>query len=139
VQKVVQEMINYRKPKKEVADGTEPKAGRSTAQTSFGSLLLKGREVLGVMKQLGAAYVTSNPLVTVAAFGELLDAAEAQDTVIGAALTKLSAAKRERQQLFEGEAGLRERVAAMKSHVAGNVDGGRKSTLYREMVKIRYQ
>ncbi len=139
VQKVVQEMVNYRKPKKEVADGTEPKAGRSTAQTSFGSLLLKGREVLGVLKHLDGAYVTGNALVTVAAFGQLLDDAEAKDPIITSALTQLNAAKRERQKLFEGADGLPQRVAAMKSHVAGNVEGGRKSTLYREMVKIRYQ
>jgi hypothetical protein len=139
VQKVVQEMINYRKPKKDVADGTEPKEDRSTAQTSFGSVLLKGREVLGVIKHMADAYVTGNPLVTVAAFGQLLDAAEAQDTIIGTARNQLNEAKRARLKLFEGEEGLRERVAAMKSHVAGNVEGGRKSTLYKEMVKVRYQ
>jgi hypothetical protein len=54
VQRIGQEMVNYQKPAKEVANGTDPK--RSTAQMSFGSLLLKGQEVLGVMKDMKGTY-----------------------------------------------------------------------------------
>lgn len=140
VQRLVQEMQDYRKPKKEAADGTDPGPERSMAQTSFGSLLQKGREVLGVMNGLGNKYVTDNALVTVEAFGQLLDDAEAQDTKINEALKPLNAAKRARKKLIEDpEEGLTVRIAAMKSHVAGNVEGGKKSTLYQELVKVRYQ
>jgi hypothetical protein len=137
VQRIGQEMVNYQKPAKEVANGTDPK--RSTAQMSFGSLLLKGQEVLGVMKDMKGTYVTNNPLVTVAGFEQFLADLVAQDTVISDALKPLNAAKRERKKLFEGEESLAVRVAAMKSHVVGEMKEGRKSTLYKEMVKVRYQ
>lgn len=139
VQRIAQEMVNYQKPTKEVADGSDTDPKRSTAQMSFGSLLLKGQEVLGVMKELKGAYVTNNPLVTVAAFEQFLADLVAQDTVISEALKPLNAAKRARKKLFEGEESLPVRVAAMKSHVAGEMVEGKKSTLYKEMVKVRYQ
>lgn len=140
VQRLAQEMHNYRKPKKEVADGTDPGPQRSTAQMSFGSLLQKGREVLGVIKEMGDQYVTDNALVTVAAFEQLLNDAEAQDTKVNEALKPLNAAKRDRKKLVEDpEEGLTVRIAAMKSYVAGNVEGGKKSVLYQELVKVRYQ
>ena len=140
VQRIVQEMRDYQKPKKEVADGTDPVPDApSTAQTSFGSLLLKGQEVLGVMKDATTKYVTGNALVTVAAFEQFLTDLEAQDTVVTDALTPLNKAIKARVALFEGPEGLQERVVAVKSYVAGEMEGGKKSDLHKELVKVRYQ
>lgn len=140
VQDLVQEMRNYRQPKqKEVANGTDPAAGAapaSQAQLSFGSLLQKGKEVRGVMKDAATNYQTGNALVTVAAFEAFLQQLSDQNTVISEALKPLNAAIRERNRLVEGPEGLTERVAALKSHVAGEM--GKGSVLHKELVKVRY-
>ncbi len=140
VQGLGQEMRNYRKPKQqEVADGADPaaeEAPTSQAQLSFGSLLQKGKEVLGVMKDAATNYQTGNALVTVAAFEAFLQQLSAQNTVISEALQPLNAAIRERNRLVEGPGGLRERVAAMKSHVAGEM--GKGSVLHKGLMKVRY-
>lgn len=141
VQALTQEMRNYRKPKpkdKDVANGTDPAvdAEPSQAQLSFGSLLAKGREVVAVMKTPATTYKTANPLVTVAAFEAFLDAMEAQNTTISDALTPLNTAIRKRNQLVEGEEGLGVRVAAIKSHVAGEM--GKGTDLHKALLKVRY-
>lgn len=141
VQRIVQEMRAYQKPKREAADGTElePEATRSTAQTSFGSLQLKAGEILGVMQEPSTNYVTGNVLVTVAAFEQFLKDLGTQDTTVADAKRPLRQAMKDRQKLFEGPEGLPERVAAIKSHVAGEMAGGKKSDLHKELVKVRYQ
>lgn len=141
VQEIVQEMRNYRKPKeREEADGTEPEAvSPSQAQTSFGSLLQKGWEVLAVMKSLPAGYKTSNALVTLAAYEAYLNQLVAQNTVVTDALTPLNKAIRERNALVEGEDGLTARVRELKSYVAGEMPEGKKSNLHKELLKVRYE
>jgi hypothetical protein len=49
-------------------------------------------------------YVTGNPLVTVAGFGQFLTDLEAQDTVVLDALTPLNKAVKARLALFEPRA-----------------------------------
>lgn len=141
VQELVQEMRNYRKPKeRDEADGTEPEASSpSQSQTSFGSLLQKGWEVLAVMKNLPAGYKTNNPLVTLAAYEAYMEQLVAQNTVVTDALKPLNEAIRERNKLVEGEDGLTARVRELKSYVAGEMQEGKKSNLHKDLMKVRYE
>lgn len=139
LQRLAQEMRGYQKPKNDpIPDGTAgPGAdAQSAAQTSFGSLLQKAKEALGTVKGMGAAFKTSNPLVTMAELTKYLTTVEAQDTVVSDALNPLKEKTKQRVKLYEGETGLRKRMAAAKSHVAGEHTKG--SQLYKDLVKIKY-
>ncbi|MBC7449395.1 MAG: hypothetical protein H7330_15185 [Hymenobacteraceae bacterium] len=134
-------MRGYRKPAKDaMPDGAAPDpAGASApsqAQTSFGSLLQMGRDALGTLKGMGDQYETDNPLVTVAALEAFVGALKEQDTTINDALTPLRTATRLRYALYEGEEGLKARMTAVKSHVAGAQK--KSSPLYKDLVKIKY-
>ncbi len=139
---IAQQMRGYRKPAKDpVPNGAataaqEAAAGPSVAQTSFGSLLQKGREALGILKGMGAQYKTSNPLVTVAGLGAFLTELEKQDSTVNDTLLPLRQATKARYALYEGEAGFQARLAAAKSYVAGNHT--KASPLYKDVLKIKY-
>lgn len=54
-------------------------------------------------------------------------------------LTPLNKVVKAQLALFAGDEGLPARVAAIKSYVAGELVGGKKSALHKELVKVKYQ
>jgi hypothetical protein len=137
--RIVQDMRGYRKPKNEpLPIGNEQvyEETRSMIQTSYGSMLQKGRDALATIIGMGTAYKTDNPLVTVENMTTFIAEMEAQDTKINEALLPLKEATKTRYELYEGEEGLRRRMTAVKSYVAGNHT--KTSPLYKDLVKIKY-
>jgi hypothetical protein len=142
VQKLVQKMVNYRKPKNPKDIPTPPLPGdppaskkRSTSEQSFGSLIRAGEDIHQIIL-LAAGYAPSNVKLTPAKFNTFLTTLDLLNDDVAAKYNAYDDAVEKRFALYEGKDGLRDRMQQTKEYIASEY--GKKSNEYKDAVKIKY-
>jgi hypothetical protein len=142
VQKLVQKMVNYRKPKNPKDISTPPLPGdppvskeRSTSEQSFGSLIRVGEDIHQIIL-LAAGYAPSNVKLTPAKFNTFLTTLDLLNDDVAAKYNAYDDAVEKRFALYEGKDGLRDRMQQTKEYIASEY--GKKSNEYKDAVKIKY-
>lgn len=138
VQKEVQKMISYRKPRKETApDGTqETMQTHSQSETSFGSLLQHCKNVVAIIQNMDTAYQPDNASIKTAELLSFIQDIETCNNKVQTHLSTTNTLIADRQKLYDGANGLRERMAAVKNYLSGKY--GKSSQVYKEALKIKY-
>lgn len=135
LKKICQKMRNYHPPKKETevkADAAEPSPKTiSKAETSFGALLLEGKNVVEIIKQ-HPDYQPVNPLIQRASMDQLIQKIETANEAVNKADTHLALARDHRSAVYET---LAARIQQLKSGVASQY--GKQSKEYQMIVKIK--
>lgn len=138
IQKEVQKMNNYKKPtkKEEIAADNEAPAKRkiSTSETSFGAILQSAKKVLEIIKNI-AEYAPVNALITLEGFTQFVADIEAANQAVNAQLLAHNEATAKRQDLYEGDKGLRACFQDIKSFIAASY--GKDSAEFKEVSKIK--
>ncbi|MDX2303718.1 MAG: hypothetical protein NW226_13015 [Microscillaceae bacterium] len=139
IQKETQKMINYKKPskKEESAGDGEASIKRtvSTAETGFGSLLQGAKNILEIIKNL-PEYAPVNPLISIEGISQFINNLETANQSVNSLLFAYSNAVAKRQELYEGEQGLRVCFQGIKSFIAANY--GKSGAEFKEVSKLKY-
>jgi len=142
VQKLVQKMVNYRKPKPPKDKATPPKPGdpplskaRSTSEQSFGSIMRDGEDIYQIILK-AAGYAPSNPQITTAGYLASIAALKVLNDTVTAKYQDYDNAVEIRFALYQGVDGLRDRMQQTKEYLASQYS--KKSNEYKDAVKIKY-
>lgn len=144
IQKECQRMISGKKgitkpdvPEagKENGNGSSPKAKRSTTETGVNALIAYAKNIAEIIRTL-PGYSPSNPLLTAEGFEAVIrDVVRLHDEYV-TAYEAYSRAAKERNDLFEGDNGLRVRMVRVKEYIV--FEYSRQSQEYAAVRKIRY-
>lgn len=139
IQKEVQKMNNYKKPtKKEESTEDNTVATKKTvsnAETSFGSVLQGAKNILEIIKNI-SDYAPANALISIAGFTAFIAEIESANQAVNTNLYAYSDAVSKRQDLYEGDTGLRRCFQDTKSFIAASY--GKDSVEFKEVSKLKY-
>jgi len=138
LQRICQKLNNYKKPKKvKIKAVPDPEAAKehSTSEQSFGSIYRLGMDALEVIKQV-IGYLPSPPELTILGFTTFMGTVLTSDNDVAEAYNEWDNAVETRYALYEGDAGLREKIQQIKNYIAGQY--GKDSNLYKDILKIKY-
>ncbi len=111
------------------AEGEVPKKSISKSEKSFQSLVGFGNDVHTIISNLGADYNPSNTNITVANFRIKVDELASLNSEIVTAEKNYSTAVQERNEAYNGEAGINSTISSIKDYLA-SLEGGKKNPDY---------
>ena len=129
VESILKRIAPPHDPKEEPKEGEEPKKTISSSEKSYNSLVGFGNDVHTVIAELGAAYNPANVNIAAAGFKAKVDALAALNVAIVKAETDYSAAVSERDNVYNGDAGINTVIPQIKDYLA-SFEGGKKNPDY---------
>lgn len=117
------------------AAGNEQPKRISKSESSYGSLIVAGRNILEVVKTING-YSPPNALISLDSFTAFLNQLEAVNNEVYTRVAISNIAVNKRKELYNGEVGLRHRVKIVKELVRSIY--GRNSNEYNMISAIKY-
>ncbi len=110
-------------------EGADPKKSISKSEKSYQSLVGFGNDVHTIISNLGADYNPSNTNITVANFRAKVDELALLNSQIVTAKKNYATAVQERNEAYNGEAGINSTISSIKDYLA-SLEGGKKNPEY---------
>ena len=106
-------------------------SGKSPSERSFNALVGYGKEAIGVITALGAAYAPTNVNISLAQFTAFVGSVDGLNIDIAKAEELYGNAVRIRADIYDETNGMTDRISMIKSYLAG-FEGGKQSPHYIE-------
>lgn len=137
IQKMVKKINNQQKPKNSAAPAPEGEGKkRNTGEQSYAELTQFMYDLNEMLKTLGDAYSPNNPLITTDNLTAYINSLKLKNEASAESDFKYSKAIKERTALYEGDNGLREKMAAIRAYMRG--DFGANSPEYLAIRELKY-
>lgn len=115
--------------KVELKEGEEPKKSRSQSEKTYQSLVGYAGDVYTIITGLGEKYNPSNQNITVVNFKAKVDELAALNSAVAKAENAYSSAVQERNEIYNGEVGIKSIISSIKDYLA-SLEGGKNNAAY---------
>ena len=122
-----------RDKKEETVDGQDPKKSKSMSEKSYEAMVGYGNEVHTIIANLGEAYSPTNTNITVENLRAKVDQLAGLNASIVKAESDYSKAVTERNEVYNGEVGIKNIIPLIKNYLA-SFEGGKNNEYYKSFV-----
>lgn len=137
IQRLVSKISNSRRPASPKAppEGDTEKR-RNSGEQSFAELTQFMGELISVLNKISDAYKPNNPLLTIQSLESFLDMIKEKNRLVAEKEYAYSKKSKDRNILYEGESGLKERMKAIRAYI--RADFGKESPEYLSVKELSY-
>jgi hypothetical protein len=136
IQRLISKINNTRRPASSKKPLGEDERRRNSGEQSFAELTQYMGELIAVLNKIDGVYKPNNQLLTLQNLSDFLDSVKQKNKAVAEKEYSLSKLSKERNNLYEGEAGLKERMKAIRAYI--RADYGRNSPEYLSIKELSY-